>query len=63
MARSSNGKDIWFSTKKSDFDYPSGYKWGYRIKAITVVLQITEHGALPCTSTKIRNDEFSKTSE
>jgi len=27
--------------------------WGYRIKAITVVLQITEHGALPCTSTKI----------
>jgi hypothetical protein len=28
-----------------------------------VVLQITEHGALPCTSTKIRNDEFSKTSE
>lgn len=26
-------------------------KWGYRIKAITMVLQIIEHGALPCNST------------
>jgi hypothetical protein len=26
--------------------------WGCRIKAITMVLQIIEHGALPCSSTK-----------
>jgi hypothetical protein len=32
--------------------------WGYRIKAITVVLQITEHGALPCTSTKKNKKRF-----
>lgn len=44
---SSSGQDIWFSTKKGDFDYLIRYKMEYGIMVITLVFDTSNLGSIP----------------